>query len=124
MPARDLWRLGDRVIMVQRINLSKLSFGDYTLGNASAAIDSQGAVGGTFTVKGPNAPAPPTAVAQFTLNENGTAIVKLAGGRDDTIEAKGTYNKTIENDVETARLLNPVITRMKIAGREVVPSVV
>lgn len=103
--------------MVQRVNLSKLSFGPYTFGNAAASVDSKGVVGGTFSIKGPNAPSAPTGVVGLTLDGTGGAHIVLAGNGNE-VDCQGTH----QDDGQTVRILKPQITKMKIGGNEVVPS--
>jgi len=110
--------------LIQRVNLSKLTYGPCKLGNAAASNDSQGKVSGTITVSCTGAPTSPASVTQFDLSPDGSAWIAFGGRKNsdgtpkDTISIEGTYDA----DASTERIVNPKIVGMKLNGNAVVPS--
>lgn len=110
-------------LLVQRVNVSKQTFGPCRLGNAAAANDSTGKVGGTITISCSGAPSSPAAVTMFDLDPNGAAWIAFGPRNADgtpkhSMSIEGTYNA----DASTERLINPKIVGMKINNNAVVPS--
>lgn len=110
--------------LVQRVNVSKQTFGVCRLGNAAASNDSKGQVGGQITISCPGAPTSPAAVTMFDLSPDGSAWIAFGGRKNadgspkDTISIEGTYDA----DASTERLIQPKIVGLKINGNAVVPS--
>lgn len=110
--------------LIQRVNVSKLTYGPCKLGNAAASNDSQGKVSGSITLTCANAPTSPASVTQFDLSPDGSAWIAFGsrktatGGPADTISIEGTYDA----DAATERLVNPRIVGMKLNGNAVVPA--
>jgi hypothetical protein len=113
--------------LVQRVNISKQTYGPCTFKNAAASNDSVGKVGGSISVTcgGLSVPAAPAPVTQFDFDTVGQSAWIAYGNRKnadgtpkDTISIEGTYDA----DSSTERLINPKVVGMKVNGNAVVPS--
>lgn len=111
---------------VQRVNVSKQHFGNKRFGNATAALDSTGKPGGSFTISdmqgnpvaGMPIPAGVTGMTPITDNGAESKTVVTLSGTGNEVTIQGEYNE----DAGTIRLVDPEVVAMKIGGNEVQPT--
>jgi hypothetical protein len=112
---------------VQRVNVSKQTFGAVKFGNATAALDSKGSPGGSFTasdlqnnpLSGLPVPAAVTGMTPIVNNGASSKTVITLTGNQNEVTIQGEYNE----DAGTVRLIDAEVVAMKINGVDVAPTV-